>query len=176
VVIRNLPTLAFGVKFAVIFALLTGAFEASRGSAVERFLVEDLILKPATAMISALDPHDTIQLTDRTISSPGSKLHVTRGCEGVEIFLLLAAATLAFPASWKARAWGLGIGFLLAYALSLSRLAALHFTLRYMPNAWESLHGFVLPLGPIVLTTMYFLAWTGRQKQRSVSGPLGNPA
>jgi exosortase family protein XrtM len=171
---RNLRTLVFGIKFAAIFALLMGAFEASRGTAVERFLVEDFILKPTTALIRAIDPTDNVQLTGRTIRSSGSKLNVTRGCEGIEIFLLLAAAILAFPASWVARARGLGLGFVLAYALSVSRLIALHFTLRYQPTAWESLHGFVLPLGPIFLTMIYFMAWSGRQTAARRAGALSN--
>lgn len=173
---RNFPALAFGIKFLAIFAVLMGAFEASRGTGVERFLVEDFILKPTTAVIRAIDPADRVQLKGRTISSSGSRLNVTRGCEGVEIFLLLAAAILAFPASWLSRARGLGLGFLLAYALSMSRLIALHFTLRYLPNAWESLHGFVLPLGPIFLTMIYFMIWSGRETPRRRAGALDDVA
>jgi exosortase family protein XrtM len=164
---RSFRTFVFAIKFAALFALFMGTFEASRGTAAERFLVEDFILKPTTALIRLVDPHDNVQLTGRTISSNNSKLHVTRGCEGVEIFLLLAAAILAFPASWSSRATGLGLGFLLAYALSVSRLMALHFTLRYMPSAWESLHGFVLPLAPILLTMMYFMSWSSRDAQQA---------
>ncbi|MGO9634958.1 MAG: hypothetical protein ACLPX1_13830 [Steroidobacteraceae bacterium] len=156
------PTLAFAIRFFVFFALLMGAFEASRGSAVERFLVEDCILKPVVALIHAVAPNESVELAGRTIRSPTSRLNVTRGCEGIEIFLLLVAGVLAFPASWKARAKGLGIGFVLAYLLSLSRLVALHFTLRYDPGAWEALHGLVLPLGPIVLITFYFMFWSGK--------------
>lgn len=153
----------FALKFGVLFAVLMGAFEASRGTAVERFLVVDCILRPATALIRVVDYNDQVQLIGRTISSARSRLNVTRGCEGIEIFLLLAAAILSFPARWSSRAWGLAAGLLLAYVLSLSRLLALHFTLRYLPGGWESLHGFVLPLAPILLTMMYFMSWTGRQ-------------
>jgi exosortase family protein XrtM len=169
---RNFRTVVFAIKFVVLFALFMGTFEASRGTAAERFLVEDFILKPTTALIRVIDPHDNVQLSGRTISSTSSKLRVTRGCEGVEILLLLAAAILAFPASWRSRAQGLGLGFLVAYALSVSRLIALHFTLRYLPNAWEALHGFALPLAPIFVTMMYFMAWSARQGVQRPPGPL----
>jgi len=138
------------------------AFEASRGTPVERFLVVDCILLPTTALIKAVAPDEQVTLVGRTISSPTSRLHVTRGCEGVEIFLLLVAAVLAFPAPWKARMRGLGVGFVLAYLLSVARLLALHFTLRYAPFAWEALHGLVLPLGPILVVTLYFMRWSAR--------------
>src|SRR5262249_41875209 len=89
----------------------------------------------------------------------GSNLRVTRGCEGVEMFLFLAAAIVAFPAGLVARARGLLIGSALAYALSITRLVALHYILRYSPTAWDALHGLVLPLGPVLILTLYFLHW-----------------
>jgi hypothetical protein len=46
--------------------------------------------------------------------------------------------------------------------LSLSRLVALYFTLGYRPSAWEALHGLVLPLGPIIVITLYFMHWSVR--------------
>lgn len=152
--------LRFGIKFVFFFALLMGAFELSRGSAFERFLVEDLILTPTAHLINAVTPNEHVELVGRTLSSPQSHLHVTRGCEGIEMFLLLIAAILAFPASFKRRAQGALIGTILAYALSMARLMALHYILRYSPRAWEALHGLVLPLGPIVLISLYFLRWS----------------
>ena len=78
------------------------------------------------------------------------------------MFLLLAAGIGAFPASWKRRAQGLLFGSIVAYALSVARLMTLHYILRYSPDSWEALHGLVLPLGPIVLISLYFLFWSDR--------------
>jgi exosortase family protein XrtM len=166
------PTGGFALRFLVFFAVLMGAFEASRGTAAERFLVVDCILGPTAGLIQAAAPHEQVTLVGRTLSSPGSKLRVTRGCEGVEIFLLLLAAILAYPARWQAKLRGLGIGCVLAYLLSVSRLVALHFTLRYAPTAWEALHGLVLPLGPIIAMTLYFMYWSARS---GVARPPGPP-
>ena len=162
-------SLGFAVKFIVCFALLFGAFEASRGSALERFVVEDLILVPTTALINAATPNEHVQLkTGRVISSPGSNLHVTRGCEGIEMFLLLVAGIVAFPASWTRRLHGLLFGSILAYGLIITRLMALHYILRYSPGAWEALHGLVLPLGPVILMALFFMRWSASATQ----GPL----
>jgi exosortase/archaeosortase family protein len=162
--------LYFGVKFVLIFALLWAAFEASRGTAFERVLVEDGILKPAVALIRLARSDEAVQLSGRSIVSPNSRLNVTRGCEGVEIFLILTAAVIAFPAGWRARLQGLAVGFVLAYLLSIARLFALHFTLRYAPGAWEALHGLVLPLAPIILIALYFLHWSGRNPLPAARG------
>ena len=78
----------------------------------------------------------------------------------MEIFLLLVAAIVAFPATLKRRAQGFLGGSTLAYALSIARLMTLHYVLRYAPNAWEALHGLILPLGPLVLIALYFMRWS----------------
>ncbi len=153
--------LRFGIVFILSFAILMGAFEASRGSFFERFVVEGLILTPTTAIINTVTPAEHVTLAGRTLTSPdGANLRVTRGCEGVEMFLLLIAAIVAFPANLPRRLWGLLVGSLLAYVLTIARLLTLHYVLRYAPQAWEALHGLVLPLAPIVLLSLYFLHWT----------------
>jgi exosortase family protein XrtM len=137
-----------------------GSFEASRGSAFERFVVEDLILVPTANLINAVTPNEHVNLIGRSIVSAGANLHVTRGCEGVEMFLMLAAGILAFPATFRQRVRGLLWGSVLAYLLSLTRLIALYYVLRYSPSAWEALHGLVLPLGPVILVALYFMRWS----------------
>jgi len=153
--------LRFALRFLVLFALFAGGFEALRGTAFERFVVETLILKPTVGLMNLARPEEAVRLVGRTIVSPdGAKLHVTRGCEGIEMFLLLVAAVLAFPASPKRRAQGLFWGAILAYVLSVARLVALDFTLRSSPALWDALHGLVLPIGPVVLMALYFLRWS----------------
>jgi exosortase family protein XrtM len=154
-------TLGFGLRFALFFALLMTAFEASRGTAVERFLVDDLILEPTVHVINVVTPGERVMLVNRTmISAQGSRLHVTRGCEGIEMFLLLISAIAAFPASLRRRLRGFLVGFALAYVLSVGRLIALHYVLRYWPEAWENAHGLILPLAPIILMALFFLRWS----------------
>jgi len=153
--------LRFGFLFVLGFALLMGGFEAVRGTAFERFIVETLILKPTTSLINFVTPQEHVELIGRTLASPGgSQLRVTRGCEGIEMFLLLIAAVLAFPTTPKRRIQGLLWGSVLAYILSVTRLTILHYVLRYSPGLWQALHGLILPLGPIFLMALFFLRWS----------------
>jgi exosortase family protein XrtM len=155
------PPLRFALAFVALSVLLIGGFEALRGTVIERFLVETVVLKPTTALINLLTPGEHVELIGRKlISARGPTLNVTRGCEGIEMFLLLLAALLAFPASGRQRLRGLLWGSLIAYALSLTRLLLLHYTLSYRPALWEALHGLILPLGPIVVLALFFLHWT----------------
>jgi exosortase family protein XrtM len=156
----------FGFLFVIGFALLTGGFETVRGTAFERFVVETLILKPTTNLINFVAPQEHVELIGRTLASPGgSQLRVTRGCEGIEMLLLLIAAVLAFPTTLKRRMQGLLWGSVLAYILSVTRLVILHFVLRYSPGLWEALHGLILPLGPVVLMAFFFLRWSATPPQ-----------
>jgi exosortase family protein XrtM len=150
----------FGLKFVIGFAVLLGMFEVSRGTAFERFLIEDVILVPTAGLLNTLTPHDPVELRGRTLISAGSRLRVTRGCEGVELLLLLAAAVIAFPATAGRRLRGLLLGSVLAYVLSVTRLLALDYTLRYAPGGWEALHGLILPLAPVIVIALYFLRWS----------------
>jgi exosortase family protein XrtM len=168
--------LRFGIRFILGFAILTGVFEASRGSALETFLVEDLILAPTVHLIDVITPNEHVELIGRTLASAGSHLRITRGCEGTEMFLLLLSAILAFPTTLRHRIRGLLWGAGLVYALTIIRLMALHYILRYSPSAWEALHGLVMPLAPIVVIGLYFLRWSGHSPHLTVGEPHAQPA
>lgn len=149
-----------------MFALLAGSFESSRDTRFEVFIVQDLILGPTVWLINVLDPTQRVELVGRTFVSATAQLHVTRGCEGVEMFFLLIAAIVAFPASLERKALGLCTGLVLAYALSVARLVALDYTLRHAPNTWEALHGLVLPLAPVIALAWFFLHWSSAGTSR----------
>jgi exosortase family protein XrtM len=150
----------FAILFAGIFAVLFAAFEASRGTSFESFVIDDLVLAPTAALVNHFAPHEALRVEGRRLITSGSQLRITRGCEGVEMLLLLTAGILAFPANAQQRIRGLGIGLILVYVLTVARLVLLHFTLRYSPRAWDLLHGLILPLGPVLLVALYFLHWS----------------
>jgi exosortase/archaeosortase family protein len=169
--------LRFGLTFLVLFGVLAGAFEASRGTALERWLVEDAILAPTVVLIDALTPAEHAVRAGRTIAAPGGPgLHVTRGCEGIELFLMLVAAIAAFPSSAAHRVRGLLLGSVLAWLLSVLRLMALYYTLRHSPAAWEALHGLILPLAPVVLMALYFLRWSSADSVARAPPPATHAA
>ena len=163
-------------RFALLFALGFGAqfaaFETTRGSAFENVVIHDLTLLPTAGLVNHLLPHEALTVEGHTLVSPGSRLNVTRGCEGVEMAMLWVAAIFAFPATAAQRARGLAWGLMLSYGLTVARLIALHLTLRYSPRAWDLLHGLVLPLGPIICMAFFFLHWSGRCGHYSDITPL----
>ena len=63
-------------------------------------------------------------------------------------------------------------GSIVAYGLSVARLMALHYILRYSPSAWEALHGLVLPLGPLIFMALFFMRWSAGAVSASVNSEV----
>jgi exosortase family protein XrtM len=160
---------AFALRFALAFGLLMAGFEATRGTDFERFVVDGLFVAPAAATVNVLAPGTRAAAEGRAIASPEARLRVLRGCEGIETILLVVAAVLAFPATWRQRAGGLIVGVVLGYALSIGRLAFLFLSLRYFAATYEWTHGLIAPLVPVGALALFFLAWSGR------TGPVRPP-
>jgi exosortase H (IPTLxxWG-CTERM-specific) len=57
----------------------------------------------------------------------GQGVSVEAGCNGVEACLILTAAILAYPASWRLRLWGLLLGFLAVQGLNVLRVISLFY-------------------------------------------------
>jgi exosortase family protein XrtM len=168
----NTHLVRFAFIFAGLFALQFAAFEASRGSYVEKIVIDDLALTPTATLINWLAPAEDVRVDGHSLTTSNSVLHITRGCEGVEMLMLLTAGILAFPASTRLRARGFCMGLVIVYALTIARLVLLHFTLRYSPHAWDMLHGLVLPLGPVLLIALYFLHWSAAGAKMAQTEPL----
>ena len=71
------------------------------------------------------------------IASPRFSVNIENGCNGLETALLLAAAVLAFPASWVERAAGFVAGFAVIQQREKRRVDALNERLAVSGKAVE---------------------------------------
>ena len=129
-------------------------------SCSQKIVIDDLTPGPTAALINWFAPAEAVRVDGRSLTTSNSVLRITRGCEGVEMLLLMIAGILAFPASARHRAREFCVGLVIVYSLTIARLVLLHFTLRYSPDAWNRLYGLVLRLGPVLLIALYFLHWS----------------
>jgi len=65
----------------------------------------------------------------------GFAVAIAPGCDGIEAVIILVAAVLAFPSSWRMKAIGIGIGFLAIQSLNLVRIISLFYL-----GEWETTH------------------------------------
>jgi exosortase H (IPTLxxWG-CTERM-specific) len=122
-----------------------------------------------SAWLMRLFDHDVIARQNDILSaSTGGGIEIVAGCNGVEAVLILVSAVLAFPAPWKHKLAGIGLGFLAIQALNLVRIISL-FYLHEWSQVWFEWFHLYLWQALIVLDALVFwllwLRWLPRKRQ-----------
>lgn len=152
--------------FLAVFFALQYAWEMSRGSPIERAVIDHATVAPAAWLIDSLWPGQGIRAEGHRLVSPHGRLNVLNGCEGLETLFLLVAAVLAYPFPWRARLAGLLLGTLLVYGLNQARLVLLWHAFQQDRALFGLLHGTVLPLAMVALCLLGFLWFVARHDPR----------
>lgn len=92
-------------------------------------------------------------------AATGGGIKIVAGCNGVEAVLILVSAILAFPAPWKHKLLGIGLGFLAIQGLNLIRIISL-FYLHNFSQVWFNWFHLYLWQALIILDALIFwLIW-----------------
>jgi len=164
----TLSGLRFVALFALTFSTLQVALVRSRAPAADW-----LVAAPAAWTLALALPSDHVAAQANKVSSARVRLNILPGCEGTELFFLLLAGVVAFPAPWRAKLLGLVLGLPLVFALNIARVALLYVTVRDAPADFELVHGYVAPTAFVVVLGVFFWCWTAHgaaqpiQKQTS---------
>lgn len=151
------------LRFILLFLLiLVALFVAELLQPVERYVILPFtaVLADICAWLIHLFDADAIA-RGKVIQSVtnGFAISIERGCNGVEAVIILIAAICAFPAPWKHKLAGLGIGFVAIQALNLVRIISL-FYLGQWNRVWFDWFHLYLWQALIVLDALVvFLIW-----------------
>lgn len=130
--------------------------------------VNDAVVVPFTSVVARAAGlvlnvmAEGVTVAGTEIRSPGFAVDVENGCNGLETALLLAAAVLAFPASWKSRAIGLLVGFFGIQAINLVRVVSLFWIGRHRPALFSAAHTVVWQSVVVLAGVALFLVWAAR--------------
>jgi exosortase H (IPTLxxWG-CTERM-specific) len=130
------------ITFLVLFLLLLGGGFAL----ISLNWVNDHAVEPFTAGIARASGvglnllGQQVSLQGTVIQSHRFAVNIRNGCNGVEAMLIFLAAVLAFPASWRSRLAGLGIGIVAIQLVNLVRVIALFLTGVYFPKLFDASH------------------------------------
>jgi exosortase/archaeosortase family protein len=160
---RRHPMRLLAIFLAVFFALQY-AWEVSRGSQLERVVIDQATVAPAARLINALWPEQGATAQGYRIVSPQGRLNILNGCEGLETLFLLVAAIAAYPFTWRARLQGLGLGLPLVFVLNQARIVTLWYAFIHDRALFGVLHGVVLPLLLVAICLVFFLAFMVRHE------------
>ena len=110
--------------------------------------VQTWVIQPFTAAIAKVSAI-VLQIFDSTVQAQGVVLRnietgaavsIEPGCNGVEAMIVVMAAIIATPASWKQKFVGLAAGFLAIQALNVVRIITLFYLLQWNPAWFEWAH------------------------------------
>lgn len=134
-------------RFLFIFiAVLISLFGLELLPWVQNNLVLPWTTLLASACVGLVGMFDTsVMAQGKVIWNPatGFGVSIEPGCNGVEAFIVLCAALLAFPSAWLHKAWGLVVGFVAIQALNVVRVISLFYLGQWNKDAFDFAHHYL---------------------------------
>jgi exosortase H (IPTLxxWG-CTERM-specific) len=105
--------------------------------------------------------HATVQ--GAILQAPsGFAVEMRDGCNAVNVTILLWAAVIAFPATWKMKALGTLAGSLLIQAVNVIRFITLFYIGQYSATWFDFAHGYLWETLIVLDTMVIFGLWVSR--------------
>jgi exosortase family protein XrtM len=153
------PFLVRLIAFVGLFACMYWGLAQAWNRGMSGWLIDVATVEPAAWVARALTGDASIVADGSHLRSVRASINVLYGCEGSDVWMLLAAALLVAPIRWSRRLLGLAAGTALVFLLNQARVQLLFFAIRSRPAWFGSLHGMIAPLAVVVLVTAFYLAW-----------------
>jgi exosortase H (IPTLxxWG-CTERM-specific) len=154
------------------FLLLFAAFLVLFYVAVGIRPVNDHVVVPFTSLVARVSGKilrgigEPVVVAGTTMSSGRFAVNIENGCNGLETALLLAAAVLAFPATWRQRGLGLLAGLAAIEVVNLLRVVTLFWIGVHRPALFGSAHTLVWQTLVVLFGVGFFVLWAGRVSKR----------
>lgn len=129
--------------------------------------VEHYVILPFTSgiaqvcvwIVGLFDAHAIAYGKELRSTTTGFAISIERGCNGVEAVIILVSAMLAFPAPWKHKLAGIGIGFLAIQALNLVRIISLFYLGQWNRTWFDWFHLYLWQALIVLDALVVFLVW-----------------
>ena len=161
------------IRFLALFLLLlAGSFTLLAWTPVNDAVVEPFtagVARASGTVLNLLGQGTTMSGT--VIRSPRFAVNIRNGCNGIETMLIFGAAVLAFPAAWRARLIGFGLGMIAIQAINLVRVVALFLTGAYLPSLFDSSHTVIWQTLVILCGVLLWIYWANRFAGREPATP-----
>jgi len=155
------PGVVFGLRFFACLLLFSAAFWAF--SLHEHLGAVQRAIASLSVGVQRLTGGQA-RVEDDNIIVRTMVMNVNHECTGVFVCVLLVSFILAYPASWSARALGLGIGIPLLLAVNVLRLATLARIVEFYPEAFFYLHEYVWQGIFTVFVLVGAIAWAEKSR------------
>ena len=151
------------LRFIVLFgAIFSALFVAELMQPVDRHVIEPFtaaIAKVSVWLVGLFDSHVIAFGKELHSTRNGFAISIERGCNGVEAVIILVSAMLAFPAPWKNRLIGIGLGFAAIQVLNLVRIISLFYLGQWNRTWFDWFHLYLWQALIVLDALVAFLIW-----------------
>lgn len=146
-------------------------------------VVQQHVVLPWTALLARVCV-TLVTLFDETAAAAGKVLWNTAtgfgvsiepGCNGIEACIVLFAAVIAFPASWRHKLVGLVIGFVAIQGLNVVRVISLFYLGQWNTAVFNFAHEYLWQALIMLDVLIVWLLWV-RAGSKATQSPASQPA
>jgi exosortase H (IPTLxxWG-CTERM-specific) len=151
--------LRFFVSFLLLQAVLFGA--ELTPWVQQHFVVPwtNTLAAISAAAVTLFDPGVVASGKVLRSSANGFAVSIEAGCNGVEATIVLVAAIVAFPASWRRKLAGLAAGIVAVQGLNIVRVVSLFYLGQWSYAAFEWAHLYVWQALIMLDVLIVWLVW-----------------
>jgi exosortase H (IPTLxxWG-CTERM-specific) len=150
-------------RFFVLFlVILVALFAAELTPPVQNALVlpwTEGLARISAAIVVLFDPHVIAYGKILQSTTTGFSVSIEAGCNGIEAAIILIAAMLAFPASWKSRVIGVIAGLFAVQALNIVRVISLFYIGQWNMQVFEWAHLYLWQMLIMLDVLIVWLIW-----------------
>ena len=166
-------------RFFILFVvILVTLFAAELTPPVQSALVVPWtqgLVHISASIITFFDPRVAVFGNVLQSTTNGFALSIRSGCNGVEAAMILIAAMLAFPASWKHRLIGIVAGLFAVQTLNIVRVISLFYLGQWNMTVFDWAHSYLWPALIMLDVLIVWMIWI-RTLPRVSSGLVRSPA
>lgn len=161
-------------RFVAVFTLvLVTLFTLEMLTSVQQHLISPFTDMLASLSAGLITPFDNsviahgrvLQFTDSSFA-----VSIEAGCNGVEATIVLIAAVLAFPATWRKRCLAIALGFVAIQGMNILRIVSLFYLGNWNMEIFSWVHLYLWPtliMLDVLIVFMVYLRYLSRQPERS---------
>lgn len=142
--------------------------------------VQEHVIVPFTSVLAQISAALIAPFDDGVIAygkvlqfkDTGFAVSIEAGCNGVEATIVLIAAVLAFPASWRQRVAAIGLGFLAIQVMNIARIISLFYLGDWDLDIFSWVHLYLWPtliMLDVLVVFILYLRYLGPGKSESTS-------
>jgi exosortase H (IPTLxxWG-CTERM-specific) len=151
------------IRFFILFlVILLTLFAAELSHPVQDALVipwTEALAQISAAIVTLFDSHAVAFGKVLQNTANGFAVTIEAGCNGIEAAIVLIAAILAFPASWKHKLIGMAAGLTVVQALNILRVISLFYLGQWNMKVFEWAHLYLWQMLIMLDVLIVWLVW-----------------